>query len=398
MGKHSKNKQKLNKKQSSKENIKYKNNEDILEKTKKIKPHKHKKLKKIIFSFLSIIITIFIIIQVIQFLKWQSILKEMCKNQGSVILDENKNVITTLGREKMHENITQNDITNNLKNAYIAIEDERYYKHHGVDIKRTSSAIFSYIIHFGSSSFGGSTITQQYVKNLTGNDSNSINRKVGEWIKAFETEMCMSKDEILCSYLNIIYVGPNVYGVQMGSKFYFNKDAKDLSLEECAFLAGLNHSPNSYNPFTEKDNSERIKLRTETVLDKMLELKYISKEEYDEAYTNVENGLNFEKGDLSEYENSIYSYHTESIISDITAEISKKKNISETFATNYLNMAGLKIYSTENTDIQKKLETEFEKDKYILHSENDNDATSQAAMVVIDHKTGHVVRNCWFTW
>ena len=210
--------------------------------------------------------------------------------------------------------------------------------------------------------------------------------------------MCMSKDEILCSYLNIIYVGPNVYGVQMGSKFYFNKDAKDLSLEECAFLAGLNHSPNSYNPFTEKDNSERIKLRTETVLDKMLELKYISKEEYDEAYTNVENGLNFEKGDLSEYENSIYSYHTESIISDITAEISKKKNISETFATNYLNMAGLKIYSTENTDIQKKLETEFEKDKYILHSENDNDATSQAAMVVIDHKTGHVVRNCWFTW
>ena len=104
------------------------------------------------------------------------------------------------------------------------------------------------------------------------------------------------KDEILEAYLNIIYVRPNIYGVEMGSKYYFNKSSKDLTLEECAFLAGINNSPNSYNPFGEKDNSEKIKTRTKAVLYKMNELKYISDDEYYAAKANVEKGLTFTKG------------------------------------------------------------------------------------------------------
>ena len=276
-----------------------------------------------------------------------------------------------------------------LKNAYVAIEDERFYSHSGVDIRRTASAIFSYVIHFGSSSFGGSTITQQLVKNLTGDSTDSVTRKVKEWWKAWQLETCLSKDEILTGYLNVIYVGPSIYGVEAGAKYYFNKSAKDLTLEECAFLAGINHSPNSYNPFTDDDNSEKIENRTKTVLGKMKELGYIStEEEYNSAVSNVKEGLNFKKGEV-ESGDGVYSYHTDALITEITQDIADKYNISETFATNYITMAGLTIHSTQDSKAQETTETEFEKTKYVRASKNGGDS-SQAAMVVMDHTTGYV--------
>ena len=198
----------------------------------------------------------------------------------------------------------------------------------------------------------------------------------------------MSKDEILELYLNIIYVGPNIYGVEAGSQYYFNKSANDLSLEECAFLAGINNSPNSYNPFN-GNNSEKINKRTKTVLAKMLELKYINQSEYDTAISKVESGLKFKKGKTST-DNAIYSYHTDALISAVISDISEQKNISETFATNYINMAGLTIYSTQDSNIQENMEKEFQKTKYQLASKNGGEH-SQAAMVIIDHKTGKVL-------
>ena len=107
------------------------------------------------------------------------------------------------------------------------------------------------------------------VKNLTGDNTDSVIRKVKEWGKAYELEWYFSKDEILELYLNVIYVGPNIYGVQTGAKYYFSKDATDLSLAECAFLAGINNAPNYYNPFGDTDKSEKIENRTKTVLSKM---------------------------------------------------------------------------------------------------------------------------------
>ena len=381
-----KNNRKKNKK--SKNGKRTRNNNQELDVNNQEKPKK-KIIKKIILILFLIALVALGIVMAISAFSWKNITEDMFNNENSVVVDTNGNVIATLGVEQKKLKIDYEDIPDNLVHAYVAIEDERFYSHHGVDIKRTGAAILTYITHFGNSSFGGSTITQQLVKNLTGDSSDSVMRKVKEWWKAFLLESYFSKEEILEMYLNIIYVGPNIYGVQAGSRYYFDKDAEDLSLEECAYLAGINNSPNSYNPFVDDDNTELITNRTNTVLQKMLELGYIEEDEYNEAVSEVNNGLDFDKGKI-ETENPIYSYHTDALITDIVSDLAEEKNISETFATNYLNMAGLTIHSTQNSDIQDDVETEFLKRQYMLDSA-DGESTSQAAMVILDHETGNVL-------
>ena len=374
------NEDKNRKAKHGKGNSKRKNNKNSI---------KSKKIKKIIIIIIIILILVFGIILGVSAHRFKTLAKEMMNNQNSIVIDTDGNTIAELGSERKNIDISINDIPDNLKNAYVAIEDERFYKHHGVDIKRTASAIFSYVIHFGSSSYGGSTITQQLVKNLTGDSTDSITRKVKEWWKAWQLETCLSKDEILEGYLNVIYVGPSIYGVEAGAKYYFNKSTADLSLAECAFLAGINHSPNSYNPFTDEDNTEKIKNRTKTVLSKMLELEYITESQEQEAVNEVDNGLNFRKGEI-ESGDGVYSYHTDALINEITEDIENKYNISQTFATNYINMAGLTIHSSQDSSIQEQTETEFEKSKYSRASKIGGNS-SQAAMVIIDHTTGEVL-------
>lgn len=307
------------------------------------------------------------------------------------MLDLDGEIIAEIGNERNRENVTLEQMPENLKNAYVAIEDERFFKHHGVDIKRTTAAIGSYVIHLGNASFGASTITQQVVKNLTGDDANSPTRKVKEWIKALELEWCMDKNQILESYLNIIYVGPNVYGVEKGAEYYFNKSVSELDLAECAFLAGINHAPNAYNPFNkEKDNTEKIKKRTKIVLNKMLELENITENEYEEAVAKVEKGIKFEENDVKPEGNGVYSYHTDALLLEVISDLAEEKKISKTFATNYLYMANAKVYSTQNSKIQQEMEDEFVKKQYSLKASNGKD-TSQAAMIIIDNETGHVV-------
>ena len=351
---------------------------------------KRKKIKKIIIAIIIVIILILAIMLGVSAYNWKQITTDMFANENSVVVDSDGNVIAELGSERKKIKVENEDMPENLKNAYVSIEDERYYKHHGVDIKRTGSAIINYVIHIGNSSFGGSTITQQLVKNLTGDNSGAISRKVKEWWKAYLLECYFSKEEILDMYLNVIYVGPNIYGVGAGSKYYFNKNVQELSLAECAFLAGINNSPNSYNPFDdETDNTEKIQNRTITVLDKMLELEYITEEEHDTAVAEVENGLSFDKGNV-ESGDGIYSYHTDALITEIMEDIADKKNISEDFATNYIYLSGLTIKSTQNSNIQDRTEEEFDKRQYNIASREGGDP-AQAAMVIIDHQTGQVI-------
>ena len=293
------------------------------------------------------------------------------------------------GAEQNKMTIEFEKIPENLIDAYVSIEDERFYSHHGIDIKRTGGAILNYITSLGHSSYGGSTITQQLVKNLTGDTTDSVLRKIKEWWKAFLLETYYSKEEILEMYLNVIYVGPNIYGVQTGSKYYFNKDVQDLSLAECAYLAGINNSPNYYNPFEDYDNKKDIRDRTITVLQKMLELGKINNEEFEKATKEVESGLKFKEGKI-ESKDCIYSYHTDALINEVIEDLAKEKNISEEFAKNYLYLSGSTIYSTQNSKIQDTVEEEFNKKQYILKSK-DGESTSQSAMVVIDHKTGKVL-------
>lgn len=373
---------------NKKKNKSSKHDKKIKKDSKKV-PLK-KKIKRLIILAIIIVFIVMIARLIISMYRWKHLVLDMFNNECSVVLDTDGNIIAELGSERKKIKIDSEGIPDNLRNAYVAIEDERFYKHNGIDVKRTGSAILSYIFHAGNSSFGGSTITQQLVKNLTGDSTDSVTRKVKEWWKAYQLEWYFSKEEILEMYLNAIYVGPNVYGVGTGAEYYFSKDSDELSLAECAFLAGINNSPNSYNPFDEEtDNTEKINNRTKTVLQKMLELEYISEDEYNNSISEVESGLSFDKGTI-ESSNGIYSYHTDALISEVIEDIAEKNNITETFATNYIYLSGLTINSTQNSDIQNEVETEFNKSQYRTASNQGGDS-SQAAMVIIDHSTGQVL-------
>lgn len=312
---------------------------------------------------------------------------------NTVVVDQNGAVIANLNGDEKRKVITLADMSNYLPKAYVAIEDERYYKHNGVDFKRTAGAIVHTV--FGGSSYGGSTITQQLVKNITKDDESSgiagIFRKVKEWAKAYQVERMISKDQILELYLNILFVGSsNLHGVELGAEYYFNKSAKDLDLAECAFMAGINNSPNSYDPYDEsKDNSAKIKKRTLTVLSKMKELGYIQNDdEYNTAVAKVEEGLKFEKGTVGG--GTTYSYHTDAAIEQVINQVMEEKGISRQLAENYVYGSGLTIYSTVNSEIQARLEEEYSKSKYIVTSPSKKQ-TSQSGMAIVDYKTGNVL-------
>lgn len=376
-------------KKNNKENLENEINEQTFHKPKpKINIKKLKNILTIIF----ILIIALAIKTGLYISNWLNLARDMIYNSPSSVYDTNGKVIAEIGNSKKTKNIALSEIPDNLKNAYISIEDQRFYSHSGVDLPRTTAAIFSYIKNMGSSSFGGSSITQQLVKNLTGDNSSTVTRKVNEWIKAFALEGVLEKDEILQAYLNIIYVGPNIYGVGLGSNYYFNKEVSELDLAECAFLAGINNSPNSYNPFGDTDNSEKIKTRTKTVLYKMYELGYIDETDYNSACDKIEKGLKFKQGKIEDTsKNSVYSYHTDSLLNEIIQDISNKKNISTEFATNYIEMAGLKIYSTQDSSVQTEIEKELSNSKYLIKSKKDSSVTAQAAMVIINHSNGQVV-------
>lgn len=350
-----------------------------------------RKARKRIFVLILIILVVLVIMFLVSLYKWNKILKDIIKCENSVVLDSTGNVIAVLGESRIQEYVKLEDIPKNLVNAYVSIEDKNFYKHNGINVKRTAGAVASYVFNGGSSSFGGSTITQQLVKNITGDNETKISRKVQEWDRAIKTELVLSKDEILETYLNIIYVGPNIYGVEKGAEYYFNKKVSELDLAECAFLAGINNSPNSYNPFGKNDNSEKIKSRTTTVLNVMLEQGYISNESYDLAVSELQLGLKFNKGKLEPKGDAIYSYMVDATISEVINDLENKKGMSTNFATNYLYFSGLKIYSTQNSDIQREIEKECEKNKYMIKSAQYENTTAQAAMVVMNHNNGQVM-------
>lgn len=368
----------------------------------KNKKGKHKVLKRVILIIMSIIILVILGAIGAFFAIFFSDKFAMSKEDLTIsytntfVYDSEGNLIKELTGEENRKIITLSDMPSNLPKAFIAIEDERFYKHHGVDIKRTAAATFTYLFNGGSSSFGGSTITQQLIKNITNEKDDEgaagIERKIKEMSRAYQIEKILSKDEILELYLNIIYLGgygQNICGVEVASEYYFGKSAKELDLAECAFLAGINHSPNSYNPFTETDNSEKIKKRTRTVLEKMKELDYISEDEYNTAIQKVENGLPFQKGNTSS--GAIVSYHLSSAIEQVVNQLVEEKGMSYEYAKSRLYGGGYKLYTTQVSSIQTRMEEEYKKDKYILKSKSNPGEHSQSAMVIIDYKTGNVV-------
>ena len=322
---------------------------------------------------------------------------------NTIVLDKDGKEIANLSTDEKRRTVSLTEMSPYLPKACIAIEDKRFYTHSGVDVKRTTGAIIGALT--GNDRGGGSSITQQLVKNITKDKARSglagVTRKMKEWTKAVQVERMISKDQILELYLNIIFVGGNeLHGVELGSNYYFNKSAKDIDLAECAFLAGINNAPNSYNPYDESLNQEKvknlIKTRTLTVLNEMKSQGLIENEdEYNAAVAKVEAGLTFTKGNVGN--NASYSYHTDAVVKQVIKEIMDEKNISEELARNYVYGSGLTIYSTQDTKVQARVEEEFAKTKYqIKGREKKADGTlkndhTQAAIVIIDNATTQVV-------
>lgn len=315
------------------------------------------------------------------------------KYENSVVKDMENNTIGILNGDENRESISIENMPEYLPAAFVAIEDERFYEHKGVDVKRTLKAAYTYLKNKGKSPFGGSTITQQMVKNLTQEKEDTWQRKVREMARAYYVEQEMSKEDILELYLNLIFLGDTVYGVEKGANYYFNKSASKLDLAECAFLAGINHSPNSYNPFEKnsEETLETIKKRTKIVLNKMNELgKIKSQEEYLQAIKEVEEGLKFEQGAFPQ---TVFSYHTDAAINQIIAQLQKEHNWTYEQAKLYLSSGGFTIYTTQNPKIQNIIDEELKQEKYNQTAKDKNGTLqqSQAAVVLIDHKTGYVL-------
>lgn len=371
------------------------------------KHRRHPILRKVIKIFLITFLILFLLVlaaggfaayQIYNIAKDAKLSKNdlAIKYENSVVKDMQGNTLGVLNGNENRESIPLSEMPEYLPKAFVAIEDERFYEHKGVDIKRTAKATYTYIANRGKSPFGGSTITQQLVKNLTQEKEDTWQRKVREMARAYYVEQEMSKEEILELYLNLIFLGDTVYGVQKGSNYYFSKDAKDLDLAECAFIAGINHSPNSYNPFVENNEQvlETIKERTKTVLNKMHELgKINSEEEYMAALNEVEQGLKFNQGAFPQ---TVFSYHTDAAINQIIVQLQELHDWTYEQARLYLFSGGFTIYTTQDPVMQEKMQNEFNQEKYrtAAYDKNGNLQYSQAAMVLIDHKTGYVLAIC----
>ncbi len=267
------------------------------------------------------------------------------------------------------------EIPHMMQKAVISIEDERFDEHYGVDWKRTISAVANLVFRFSAKEYGGSTITQQLIKNLTQDDDVRITRKVREIFRAIEMERGESKDKILEAYLNILPLG-SVTGVGAAANYYFAKDVNDLTIAECAVIAGITQNPSRFNPYLHPDN---IKLRQRDVLYKMYELGHITVDEYVQAY-NQELLFNssFKRIDVQDYYNDL-------ITEDVINGLMENYGYSKEYATQMYFTGGLQIYSAKTPALQQKVEAVFENEKnFPPHNKRDKE-DPQAGIAILDY-------------
>ena len=301
-----------------------------------------------------------------------------------------------------------NALPDHVKFAFVCIEDERFYAHEGVDFKRTSAAILNLALNqigVHRAEFGGSTITQQLIKNVTHDDEQTWDRKMREIFRAMKFEKNYTKDNILEAYLNEIYFsdveGYHMYGVEAASIGYFGKSATELSIAEAAVLAAIPKAPNEYNPVEE---FEANKERKEVCLYKMFELGVISAEEYEEAMNQEillttmpefqKKYKNYKKLTESEddFENpAILSWPLETALNEI-GDYLKEKNNLETRAEGLemFNSGGYKLYLSSDREMQEYLDEKYEDWYYFPEAESSEGQMIQSAIAVLDYK-GHIL-------
>lgn len=283
------------------------------------------------------------------------------------------------------------DVSKYVKDGFIALEDKRFYQHKGVDWIRTAGSIVYDLL--GKDLQGGSTITQQLIKNLTGENKKTLVRKYNEIKNALALERHYSKDEIFEAYLNTVYLDMGCYGIKTGAEYYFGKEAKDLTLMESVTLLVITNAPRKYNPILNYENNLS---RAKMCLGYMLEQGKISQEQYDAALAEK---LTFvghlsrntddkqEEKDENEYQSYYVDYIIDTVISDLTA----KYGYSENEAWRKVYYGGLKIYSAVDMDIQSEMEDVFyNRITFPKEEDTEENPAIQAAMTVMNYE-GRVV-------
>ena len=308
------------------------------------------------------------------------------------------------------------DIPKYLQEATIAIEDKRFKTHHGVDWRGTLRAITSTLT--GSGTQGGSTITQQLLKNVTGDNQVTVKRKITEIYRALALEKDYSKSQILEMYLNTIYLGEQCYGVQTAARMYFHKDVKDLTLAECACLIGITNNPSMYDPLISDWARENNRERQLTILGEMLSQGKIDQATHDAAvaeevqfsdgYTNLgnfteptEDQETPEKPTVQSTANN--SYYTDQVISDVAAALVEKLGLEDDApdengnvrtaqekAVSKIYSSGYKIYTLQDSKLQSIAESVFENSDLVEYTD-DYGKPLQAAITLVDNSTGNVV-------
>ena len=375
-------------------------------------------------------------------------LDEYTLNENSVIYykdketDQWKELQTLVGKEN-RELVEYTDVPEDLINAFIAIEDKRFWNHSGVDWKRTAAGLVR--MFTGQSIQGGSTIDQQLIKNLTGHKDVTVNRKILEIFTALELENNYHKDVILTVYLNFIYMGNNCYGVQAASQFYFGKDVWDLNLAECASLAGITNNPSLFAPYGDVEvvrykcqvpgcqdpysnvkeevcgscgavgsfddgtvwtNREWNKYRQEIILKEMAmedpargNTAYITEAERDAAIAaplvftrdRVQGEDEEDQQDAKEQTRTVkYSWYVEAVIDEAIETLMETRGITRDAATQLVFNGGLSIYSCYDPDVQAVVDTVYN-DRSNLDQVSKTGQRLMSSITVVDNSSGYVV-------
>lgn len=387
-------------------------------KGKTSKKAKHNKAKDVLGSIGRVILTIFLIcvitftliggaaaIYVINFVTPQNYDLSSANLDSTTIIyanDTKTNEPTEIARVNGEQNriwVSIDKIPDNLQNAFICTEDQRFYSHKGVDWKRTTSSFLNLFLPIYKTRQGGSTITQQLVNNLSaaGKNSSDYGRKIQEIIDALALEKKYSKEQILESYLNTINLNEGCYGVETAAQNYFGKDVGDLDVAECAALASMPKAPASYDP---RNHPQENAKRRKVVLQNMLEQGKITKSEYDTAVKE-------ELKTVKKKSTSTRGWFEDMAITEVQTDLEDQYGWTADYALNAIYTKGLKIYTTMNQDIQKKMDKVYQDTKNTEYwYQYYGDEQPQSAMMIVDYsgqivgveggrgqKTGNLVRN-----
>lgn len=364
-------------------------------------------------------------------------LSDYMLDENSVIYYQDKDTglyveLATLHGDKNTEWVDLEDIPEDLINAVVAIEDKTFWNHHGINWRRTGGAVLNMFLSM-SDTYGGSTITQQLIKNLTQYDDVTVTRKIQEIFTALELEKNYSKDEILELYLNVIFLGDGCYGVQSAAKKYFNKDVSELSLAECASLAGITNNPSLYGPHSTievlryqcdecgkwitnlSDTCEKCgardsyntskmwyaedwnKARQETILYEMAnednEVVYITVAERDAAIAEplaFIDGNSDSDDDGTEDESNYNSWYVDAVINEVIDDLAEKTGLEHRVVKKMVFSGGLSIYTNYDPEIQAAVD-EIYGDRSNLDHVSKSGQQIKSAITIVDNSTGYVV-------